>query len=329
MMRKSKMLSVALATALMLAACGGEADDTTTTAGEGTTTTGVTSSTEGPTTSTTGADTTTTGGGSEASADLAALQAAMALTAEAAPSRVEGVIRLVGVPDVPVAEVEMPFSVVTDPATGDSSMTMDFAAMAAIGGEEIPPEMAEMIGSMEVREIGDTVYMRFPFFTAFLGAATEWVSMPSDQDSMADDMTPGAAPSDPGRFLETLQDAEGESEALGTEDVRGIATTHYRIIIDEEWAANLGDEERAALEEQGFQPDASFPLELWVADDGLVHRMALTADSSQLDETEEFESMTMTFDFYDFGQSVTIEPPPPDQVTPLDELSGPLGTLAP
>jgi hypothetical protein len=329
---KSKMLSVVLALALVLAACGGGAEETTTTAAENTTTTegSPTSTAASYTTSTSAATTSTEAGGSEASGDLAALQAAMAQTVESAPSRVEGVIRMVGLADAPVSEVEMPFSVVTDPATGDSSMVMDFGAMATIGGEEIPPEMADLMGSMEVREIGDTVYMKFPFFTAFLGADTEWVSMPAEQSDMADDVTPNTAPTDPGAFLESFQEAEGEVEVVGPEEIRGISTTHYRIMIDEQWAETLTEEEMGDLEEQGFSPDATFPLDLWVDDDGLVHRMSIVAEASQLEDAEgEFESMTMTFDFFDFGQPVTIEPPPADQVTDMDELMGGFGTIAP
>lgn len=327
---KSKMLPVVLALALALAACGGGAEEATTT----TTTEDATSTTEGSptsttapsTTSTTTASTSTEAGGPEASGDLASLQSAMAQTVESAPSRVEGVIRMVGLADAPVPEVEMPFSVVTDPATGDSSMVMDFGAMAAIGDEEIPPEMAALMGSMEVREIGDTVYMKFPFFTAFLGAETEWVSMPAEQSDMADDMTPSTAPSDPGAFLDSFKDAEGEVEVIGPEEIRGISTTHYRIMIGERWAESLTDEEMGDLEEQGFSPDASFPLELWVDDDGLVHRMSIVAEASQIEDTGgEFESMTMTFDFFDFGQPVTIEPPPADQVTDMEELMGGFG----
>lgn len=332
-MLKPKKLSLALALALVVAACGGAAEESTTTAVEETTTTTAaesTTTTAPITSTTTPATTTSEAGGSETSGDLAALQSAMAQTVESAPSRVEGVIRMVGLADAPVSEVEMPFSVITDPATGDSSMVMDFGAMAAIGGEEIPPEMADLMGSMEVREIGDTVYMKFPFFTAFLGAETEWVSMPAEQSDMADDVTPNTAPSDPGAFLESFKEAEGEVEVVGPEEIRGISTTHYRIMIDEQWAETLTEEEMGDLEEQGFSPDATFPLDLWVDDDGLVHRMSIVAEASQLEDAEgEFESMAMTFDFFDFGEPVTIEPPPADQVTDMEELMGGFGTIAP
>lgn len=326
-----KKLLLACCLALVLAACGGEAADTTTSAPADTT---ATTAAEAPVTTsadttTTGGDTTTTTASSGTSSDLAALQAAMRTSADAAPARVEGVMRMEGVTGGEGPEViEMPFEMMMDAATGNSSMVMDFAAMAQMGGsEEMPPEMADMMGSMEVRQIGDTVYLKFPFFTAFMGAETEWVSMPAEEGG---DVTEGlggsTAPSDPSTFLESFSEVEGTAEEVGPEDVRGISTTHYRIVIDQDWREQLPADELAELEEQGALPEADFPLDLWIDGDGLVQRMAMTMTGEELGE-DEFQGMTMTFDFFDFGQPVTIEPPPADQVTDMEEMGGPFGGM--
>lgn len=322
-----KGLFIAVACLMVVAACGNAAEEeTTTTAGDATTTT-----TAPPESTTTRAETTTTGAEEpEANGDLSVLQEAMAASAEATPSRIEGSITI-ELPDGESAEV--PMSMALDPESGNSSMKMDFAAMAAAGGDtqDIPPEMAAMMGEMEVRQIDDTVYMRFPFFTAFLGADTEWVSMPAEEGSdLADEMTSGGTPSDPSNFLESFSEAEGTVEELGYEEIRGIDTTHYRLTVEENWQEHLSEEEIAELEEQGPIPDASFPIELWVGDDGLVHRMMIdirAQDFPDATQVEDFQRMAMTFDFFDFGQPVTIEPPPADQVTDMSELSGPLGTF--
>lgn len=327
-MKKPMTLIFMLVSVLALAACGEAADeDTTTTSAPETPTTTVADET---TTTTVAEETTTTSTAddSEATGDLARLQAAMSESAEASPSRIEGTIAV----ELPGGEsAEMPMSMMVDPATGDSSMSMDMAAMAGATGdtEDIPPEMAEMMGSMEVREIGDTVYLSFPFFTAFLGAETEWVSMPAEEGDMADEMTSGPTPDDPGRFLESFSEAEGTVEEIGSEEIRGISTTHYRLIVEEDWQDELSEEDLSELTEQGPLPDASFPIDLWVGDDGLVHRMAIDIQAEDFPGTEddEIEGMSMTFDFFDFGESVTIEAPPADQVTDISELSGPMGTF--
>ena len=328
---------VAVVGCVVLAACSSGASDatsstapTTAAAGEPTTT-----STVAETTTTTIAATTTTGAAPQATGDLSVIQAAMAKSAESAPSRIEGVISMVGVDPgdgVPV-DIEMPFSVQTDAATGNTAMVMDFGAMAGAMGStgEMPAEVAELMGSMEVRQIGDTVYLKFPLITAFMGAQTEWVSMPAEEGAgLAGSMGAGAAPSDPTSFLGSLSDAEGTVEELGSEDVRGFSTTRYRVVVDDSWREQLTAEELADLEAQGPLPETSFPMDLWIDGDGLVHRMAMDVTSEDVPESEdEFESMTMTFDFFDFGQTVTIEPPPADQVTDVSEVAGPFGTTAP
>lgn len=326
-MKRPMTLIFVLVFGLVLAACGEAVDeDTTTTSAPEAPTTTVAEET----TTSTGADettTTSTADEPEATGDLARLQAAMSESAEASPSRIEGAIA-VQLPDGESAE--MPMSMSVDPESGDSSMSMDMAAMAQASGEteDMPPEMAEMMGSMEVRQIGDTVYLSFPFFTAFLGADTEWVSMPAEED-MADEMTSGPTPDDPGHFLESFSETEGTVEEIGSEEIRGIGTTHYRLMVEEDWQDELSEEELSELEEQGPLPDSSFPIDLWVGDDGLVHRMAMDFQSENFPGTEddEIEGMSMTFDFFDFGESVAIEAPPADQVTDISELSGPMGTF--
>lgn len=331
-MRAKRTVAIVFA-AVMLAACG-QAEETTTTASPSTTL-ATTTTTAAPTTTAGPETTTTTEPAPEASGDLSLLHAAMAATTATAPSRIEGLIHMTGLPaGSGVDEVEMPFSVATDPATGDSAFVMDFGAMVTAMGdtEGIPDEMAELMGSMEFRQIGDITYFKFPFFTAFLGAETEWVSMPAEEGGgIAEDMGPGATPSDPGGMLESFSDAEGSVEVLGDEEIRGIQTTRYRLLLDESWHEQLTAEEQAELEAQGFAADTTFPLDLWIGGEGLVHRMSMTMDASQLSDGsgEDFESMTMTFDFFDFGESITIEPPPADQVTDIEDLGGAFGAPSP
>lgn len=312
---------------LLLAACGGDTvDSTTTTAGSSTTTDAPTTTTPSPTAP---AETITTAAGApEASGDLSLLHAAMQTTSDSAPSRIEGVMQMSGIADdTGIDRVEMPFTISTDPATGDSAFVMDFGAMftGMDDAEEMPEGMGDLMGEMEFREIGDVTYMKFPFFTAFLGADTEWVSMPAeDGDDVADDMGPGTTPSDPGEILDSFSEAEGAVEVIGEEEVRGIPTTHYLLLIDESWHEKLSSDELDELEEQGFAAGTVLPLNLWIGEDGLVHRMSMELDGSEFEEgsDRDFESMTMTFDLFDFGESITIEPPPADQVTDIEDLGG-------
>lgn len=336
MKHQTRLVSLACL-ALVVGACGGAAGSGTTSVPSGgvvssnavTTSSSSTTTTSSVTTSTTSTTLPADTAPPAPSGDLAVVQAAMETSADSVPSRTEGVMRISGVAsDQGVGDIEMTFSVITDPVSGDTAMTMDLSSMGAAMGEEAPPELADLFGELQIRQIGDTVYLSFPFFTAFLGVETDWISMPADEESsVTGDMGTGATPSDPTSFLESLSKAGGDVEDLGVEDVHGFSTHHYRVTVDQDWRNQLSAEELSALDSQGPLPAGSFPLDVWVDDDGLVHRMSIEMEGSSVATSpdEQFESLTMTFDFYDFGKEVTIDPPPADQVTDVADLSGALG----
>jgi hypothetical protein len=332
-----KRIAIMWLLAAALAACSGgtTTEDTTdtapsTTAVVETTTTTVaeTTTTSVPATTTTAAAAapTTTTGASGGEGDLSIIQEAMAQSSEQKPARIEGTMEISGMEGAGDAVLEMPFSMSVDNATGNSAMIMDFSGMAELGGEEIPAELGDLFGDFEIRSIDGTDYIRFGFFNTFLGADTDWVSTPSEGDDVADDFGT-SAPNDPAQYLDSLSDAEGDVEELGTEELRGTQVTHYRVLVDADYLADLSEEERAELEAQGPLPTGEFPLEVWIDDERTIHRFLMTIDGGSvtqesLDGTEAFGTMTMQFDFFDFGDSVEIEAPPADQVTDMESLEG-------
>lgn len=337
-MPKMRTPLLVLALTVALAACAGEAEvdtttstapaETTTTVADTTTTEADTTTTEAQTT-TTAAETTTTSG-SEATGDLSAIQSALAQSSELQPARVEGLMTISGMEGAGQTTVEMPFSLSIDNETGNSAMVMDFSGMADVAGEELPPEFADMFGEFEIRTVDGVDYIKFGFLNMFMGAETEWVSTPSEGEDVAGDFG-ATAPDDPTAYLESFSDIEGQVEDLGREDLRGIEVTHYRVQVDSDsYLSQLSPEEREELEAQGPLPTGTFPLELWIDDDGVVHRFSMTVDGNavveeSVGEGETFETMTMQFDFFDFGGSVSIEAPPADQVTDIESLENAFG----
>jgi hypothetical protein len=303
--------------ALVATACGGDAsvDETTTTAGAADQTT----TTAEATTTTTEATTTTSGGGGS-SAALASLRESLARSSEATSGRMEGTITIAGVPDLPGGgTLTMPFSGAFDNEAGNFSFVMDMTSMASQFGEEIPPEMAGLFGDMEIRTIGETSYIRFPFFSLFLGAETEWIAAPAEEGMDAASGFGGASPGNPGDFLATFEDANGTVEELGREEIRGVETTHYLVVFDmEELLENATPEQRAELEAQGPLPIDELPMDLWISDDGLVYKYVIEMDGSDLPEGEAFDSMIMDFEMFDYGEDIVIEPP--EEFTEIDSL---------
>jgi len=334
-MRRFFILLVALA--LALAACGGddEGDATATTAAAASETTEAnaeqTETTAAETTTTAAAETTTTTTVAETTTTTAAavidesspLYAALAQTNEVTSGRMEGEIVMVGVEGLPAeSEFAITFSGEFDYATGDSSIVMDMSSLMDMApeGEEIPPGFEDLFGDMEIRTIGDTAYMKFGMFAMF-GVETEWVSM-SAEDAGSTAGSFGAAPSNPtdliGEFGEDV-----EIEELGSETVRGVNTTHYRMIVDmAEMMAEADPEALEELESMGpISADGTMPIEFWVGDDGYLYRilMEFTGDT---DAADGFGSMRMLWEMFDYGADIVIEAPPADQVTDGEALSG-------
>lgn len=143
-------------------------------------------------------------------------------------------------------------------------------------------------GSLEVIGIGNVTYMRGDTL-GIAGAGSKWLRLADLDES-------GAATLSPRRLLSMLRAASTETERLGEEIVRGVDTVRYRFEVDCE-DAELHDCDG---------PTA--PVDVWIADDGLVRRIV------------EAESDDVTVEFYDFGTDVAIAAPPADQVVDADNF---------
>lgn len=97
-------------------------------------------------------------------------------------------------------------------------------------------------------------------------------------------------------------------EMVGSEDVRGVATEHYRIELadpGEEALAGLPRAQRGwfdlLFDEDHHVKDVA--IEIWVDDDDLIRRFAVSSSTG-----------SMSAEYYDFGADITITPPPPPYV---------------
>lgn len=303
--------------------------ETTTSVAAEATTTAVpeTTTTATPETTTTTAPPETTTTAASGSLALSDLQGALSQTSAVNSARMEGSIAMTGIDGLPPGtEFAMPFSGAFDNDASVFAFTMDLSGIAAIAGEELPPGYEDLFSEMEIRSFGDVAYMRFPFFGAFLGIETEWIKIPADEaGSAAGGFSGGVSPANPTGVLDAFKDADATVVDLGREDVRGVETTRYLVIIDmETLMANATPEERAELEAQGPLPFDELPIDIWIGDDGFVYRyvMAISGDSVAAEPGESFESMTMTFEMYDYGAPIDVAEPDPSDVTDAEELGG-------
>lgn len=284
-----------------------------------------TTATTPPTTLPTTTATTTTASGSP---ELLAMQSAFQRSAEVTSGRMEGLIEITGLdPSQGFTEMVIPFGGAFDNASGNFSFYMDMSSIADAAGDELPPEFADLFGEMEVRQIGDTAYLKFPLFTALFGAETPWISMPAEEGDVASGFMT-TSPGNPSEILGSFEDAGATVDVIGTETVNGVNATHYRAVFDmEALLAQATPEERARLEAQGPIPVDFMPMDVWISDEGFVVRFVMEIDGSAVETTpdESFDRMLMRYDLFDLGSDIVIEPPPPGEVTDIEELEGSFG----
>jgi hypothetical protein len=147
-------------------------------------------------------------------------------------------------------------------------------------------------GRLELVSIGTDTYFRGNI--AGFGIGDEKWLKTTDDESLGEQLSPRA-------LLAMLRGASQTEERVGEEQVRGEDTVRYRLEVDCE-QAELTD-----------CPATTARVDVWIGDDDLVRRIAVDEGSSPF-----------SFEFYDFGAEVDIQPPPPDAIeSPEDLFPGP------
>jgi hypothetical protein len=121
---------------------------------------------------------------------------------------------------------------------------------------------------------------------------------------------------DPGPLLDMLGGVGDGVTDEGTEEVRGVETTHFagsftmRDALEE-----VPEDQRASVEALfgsgqlgGDLLDTEIPVDVFVDDDGLVRRMEMVMDFGALGGVD-VPALTMAMDLFDFGADISVAPP--------------------
>lgn len=181
--------------------------------------------------------------------------------------------------------------------------------------------------TMETRYDGTVFYMKLPEEMTGGQLPTEWVKFDlTETEGMAGFDQLQQMGGDPTQGLEVLRGVSGEVEEVGTEDVRGTSTTHYRATVDLDKAVAEAPERarnsvRQLIEQLGT---SEMPVEVWIDEEGRLRRQRQRLDLSQATGAAPAQggTVTTTVEYFDFGIDVDVQPPPADQVTDLQELQG-------
>jgi hypothetical protein len=177
---------------------------------------------------------------------------------------------------------------------------------------------------------GSVVYLRFPAIASELPEGKSWVRVDPARAAQAGGVDLSELSqftgTDPRSLLDFLEAVAGDIETVGTEELRGVETTHYRATIDlrsyERLAPPAKRQELGAMlddlvEQAGL---AEMPFDVWLDESGYVRKMELLLSAAPEGATEPLEA-SMTFELYDYGADVAIVPPAADEVAELSALS--------
>lgn len=166
------------------------------------------------------------------------------------------------------------------------------------------------------------IYMQLPPESGRLPDGKTWIKMDLEKLGREAGFDFGqimqAGQSDPSQGLNFLRGVT-DVQAVGNEDVRGVATTHYTGVVDLLSLGTRYPEMKPSIDQLVDQSGVSrVPVEVWIDDDGFVRRMKQTLGGNSGLQM----NMTMTTDLYDFGADVSIKEPSADDVVDFAELTG-------
>jgi membrane-associated protease RseP (regulator of RpoE activity) len=179
--------------------------------------------------------------------------------------------------------------------SGDFDNTTHQGAMTAhatVGGLDL-----------QVDEVLDatTLYLKSPLLAATLPAGKTWLKLDLEKIGKSKGIDFSALLSqNPTQAFTQLQ-AIGNVTTVGDETIGGAATTHYRVTIDPAKLPQAAKLKALAGTKLGT-------YDVWIGkDDGYIHRATVTYSRAK-------QSATVTSNFSNFGEPVTVTVPPASDV---------------
>jgi hypothetical protein len=118
-------------------------------------------------------------------------------------------------------------------------------------------------------------------------------------------------PDDPLWPLDALFGATGDAMQIGSEAVRGVPATHYRLTVDLA-RADAALPTGVSGPSGPYRSPGRLPAEVWLDAAGLARRISVRTRAAG-------EQHWLIVELWDFGVAVDITPPGPDEILPPHE----------
>ena len=181
-------------------------------------------------------------------------------------------------------------------------------------------ESTDGVGTIDFIYVGTTAYFRFPpplssrfrtpwvslDFGSFVSSVQSAIDSPSSYDPVA------------GLRLLTRSGVARSVTEVGTNEIRGVTATHYRLVLDPSRIASLVSSSQlfGGLNLSSMHV-SDLVQDVWIDSANLVRRvrMSSTVSLALPGRPAVRTASVVTQDFYDYGITVHVTAPPPDQVT--------------
>ena len=229
-----------------------------------------------------------------------------------------------------------------DVASKRASFAVDMSSLAKLlggflagfagqpGASDLPDFDDPSGWQIKVVQDGDVGYVQLPAIDDQLPAGKSWVRETGSATGTNgfDFHELESFTSDPRELLDSLRSVSGTVETVGTEELRGVETTHYRAVIDPaELAVRM--QKQAAGQKAGSLVDqltaqaglGEVPVDVWLDGTGLVRKLSMTFSATSPQTSQKSEA-SMSFELWDYGENVDIAIPPASEVADASSLHG-------
>jgi len=181
---------------------------------------------------------------------------------------------------------------------------------------------------LEAIQDGETAYVHFPLLAKQLPAGKTWVKGDAKELSSANTGQLGQfgsfAGTDPRDVFGMLKAVSGSIEAVGSDTLRGVETSHYRATIDTAKLEQLVPADKrqslGGLDQSAKQAGVSeIPVDVWIDADQRVRKLAADLDAKE-PSTGKAVNASLVVELYDYGTALDLKLPPPDQVVDASTL---------
>jgi hypothetical protein len=175
---------------------------------------------------------------------------------------------------------------------------------------------------LEVIQDGDVAYVHFPLIAKQLPTGKTWVKGDAKTLSSADTgqlkQFGSLAGTDPRDIFGMLKAVSGSIEAVGTDEIRGVETSHYKATIDtaklEQLVPAAQRQSLGGLDQSVQQSGLSeVPIEIWVDSEQRVRKLSIDVDAKQPGSPMSMKA-SLVAELYDYGKALDLDLPPADQV---------------